>query len=306
MKSENTSNITILIVDDMELNLQLILDYLHDTPYTFHTARDGVEAWQLLIRNHNTYSAVLLDRVMPKLDGMAVLKMMKSHEDLKQIPVIFQTSMTKEKNIIEGIQAGAYHYLAKPFKKKILKAILKSAISEYTQHITLNKQAAEITNAVTFLKSGSFQFRTLEEGRKVSTLMSNIGPGLDSAVVGIWELIANAVEHGNLGIKYEEKSVLNENDQWENEVRRRLMLPENADKKVTLEVKRNVRAVQFTIQDQGSGFDWESYMDFCPDRVFDNHGRGIAMANNFSFDSLTYKGNGNRVVATVKCPAKKA
>lgn len=298
----DTSYTTVLVVDDLQVNVELILGYLKETRYTFHTAKDGREAWNLLVKYPQTYSAVLLDRVMPKLDGLGVLKMMKSHQDLRQIPVIFQTSMTRERDIIEGIQAGAYYYLAKPFKKKILKAIVKSAVNDFEQYRSLTKQAVEITNAVTLLKTGKFVFRTLEEGRKLSTLMGSICPGLDMSVVGIWELIVNAVEHGNLGIAYKEKSRLNENDQWEVEVSRRLQLPENVSKTVTLEVERETDIIRFTIQDQGGGFDWRSYMDFSPERAFDSHGRGIAMANHFSFDKIEYQGCGNRVKATVKCP----
>ncbi|MCP4219209.1 MAG: ATP-binding protein, partial [bacterium] len=69
------------------------------------------------------------------------------------------------------------------------------------------------------------------------------------------------------------------------------------------EIEQTGDEIRFTIKDQGKGFDLESYMDFSPDRVFDNHGRGIAMANKFSFDRLEYEGCGNRVMAVVKCPS---
>ena len=58
-----------------------------------------------------------------------------------------------------------------------------------------------------------------------------------------------------------------------------------------------------TIIDQGPGFDWAGYLEFSPDRVFDLHGRGIAMSRSMSFDSLEYLGTGNTVVTTVALPA---
>ena len=58
-----------------------------------------------------------------------------------------------------------------------------------------------------------------------------------------------------------------------------------------------------TIADQGQGFDWQSYVEFSPERVFDLHGRGIAMSKALSFDSLEYCGNGSKVIATVRYPA---
>ena len=296
---------TLLVVDDQDISIEIILGCLKDSNYTLHTARDGEEAWKLLSESPGTYSAVLLDRLMPHLDGLSVLKKMKSHQDLKQIPVIFQTSLTKEEEIIEGIEAGAYYYLKKPLEKKILKVIVKAAVSEYEQYKSLFKQALEMADAVRFLRTGEFEFRTLEEGNKLATLAANLCPESKMIVVGLWELIENAVEHGNLGISYEEKSRLNDNDHLEAEIRRLLLLPENASKVVTLAVEKTEDEIHFTIQDQGDGFDWELYMDFSPERVFDSHGRGIAVANNFGFDCIEYQGCGNRVLAVVKCPSTK-
>ncbi|MCP4220408.1 MAG: response regulator, partial [bacterium] len=258
---------TVLVVDDQEYSIKIILGFLKDTTYNFHTARDGNEAWKILTESPNIYSAVLLDRLMPGLDGLGVLENMKAHQDLKQEPVIFQTSLTEEHEIIEGINAGAYHYLAKPLKKKILKAVVKSAVSDYEHHNTLSRQAREMEDAITFMESGRFSFRTLAEGHKLSTLIGGIFGESDQAIVGLWELIANAVEHGNLGITYDEKSKLNEDEQLEAEIERRFLLPEYANKKVTFEIEQTGDEIRFTIQDQGKGFDWESYMDFSPDRA---------------------------------------
>ena len=293
-------NRSILIVDDQDYSIQIILGFLKNSNYTLHTARDGEEAWKLLSESPVTYSAVLLDRLMPRLDGIGLLK---SHPDLNQIPVIFQTSLTKEDEIIEGIEAGAYYYLNKPLKKNILKTIVKAAVSDYELHRSLAKQALEMTDVLRFLKNGEFEFRTLEEGNQLAMQLAGYCNESETVVVGLWELIVNAIEHGNLGISYEEKSRLNENEQLETEINRLLDLPENMSKRVTIKVEKTVDEIHFTIQDQGEGFDWESYMNFSPKRVFDSHGRGIAMANNFYFDHIEYQGSGNRVLAVVKCPS---
>jgi CheY-like chemotaxis protein len=300
MKEENE---TILAVDDHYANLILIRDFLKDSAYNIHSAQDGDEAWSMLSESPHLYAAVLLDRMMPKMDGLTVLEKMKSHDVLKQIPVIFQTSMKREEEIAEGIRAGAYFYLAKPLKKKILVAIVNAAVYEFKKYRALTKRSVEITDAVRYLKNGCFEFRTLEEGGKLSTLIGSICPGREHVIVGLWELIVNAVEHGNLGIKYEEKSKLNELDQWEIEVKRRLSLPEYASKTVSLQVERKGDEIHFIIQDQGKGFDWKRFMTLSTERAFDNHGRGIAMANTLSFDRIEYQGCGNRVLAVVECPA---
>jgi hypothetical protein len=117
-------------------------------------------------------------------------------------------------------------------------------------------------------------------------------------VTGLWELLINAVEHGNLDISYQEKSALLGSGQWQNEICRRLAAPDYADKQVTVQVELGAREVSYTITDQGHGFDPLPYFEFEPGRATHAHGRGIAMARRLSFSSLEYFGNGNAVRAT--------
>lgn len=63
-------------------------------------------------------------------------------------------------------------------------------------------------------------------------------------------------------------------------------------------------AVQISIQDEGGGFDWEDYLEMQPERAFDNHGRGIALANGTCFETLEYSGNGNKVTVLTACEPK--
>jgi hypothetical protein len=111
--------------------------------------------------------------------------------------------------------------------------------------------------------------------------------------------MTNAVEHGNLGISYDEKTQLNNEGRWQEEVERRLCLPENLGKYALLKLEQGPTELRITIRDQGPGFDWENYLQISPERVFDNHGRGIAMAGAVSFDRIEYRGNGNEVVGFV-------
>ena len=74
--------------------------------------------------------------------------------------------MKQEEEIAEGINAGAYYYLAKPLEKKILVAIVTAAVYEFKQYRSLTKRSIEITDAVRYLKNGCFEFRTLEEGSR--------------------------------------------------------------------------------------------------------------------------------------------
>jgi anti-sigma regulatory factor (Ser/Thr protein kinase) len=117
--------------------------------------------------------------------------------------------------------------------------------------------------------------------------------------MGLMELMLNAIEHGNLGITYDEKTALIREDCLQEEVQRRLELPENADKFASIKFRRDGISLIFVISDQGNGFDWKSYLEMGMERLMDNHGRGIAMSRSISFTQLEYRGKGNIVEATI-------
>ena len=79
-------------------------------------------------------------------------------------------------------------------------------------------------------------------------------------------------------------------------------MSEYAEKYAEVTFVRIPKAIEITITDQGNGFDWQRYVNFEKDRVFDSHGRGIAMAGMLSFDNLQYRGIGNQVVCTIAVP----
>ena len=120
--------------------------------------------------------------------------------------------------------------------------------------------------------------------------------------MGLSEMLLNAVEHGNVGITYEEKTGLMAEGMWEQEVLRRLALPENADKQVHVHYEKTHHEILLSIRDEGPGFDWACYLDLSLERASDSHGRGIAMSKMLSFDEISYLGCGNQVVCKVNLP----
>ncbi|MEN8132346.1 MAG: ATP-binding protein, partial [Pseudomonadota bacterium] len=213
------------------------------------------------------------------------------------IPVIMQTAKASKHDILEGLQAGAYYYLTKPFERTQLLAIVQTAVNDHQRLTSLQTAVAQTNKTLSMMHKGEFKFRTLQEGRDLVSLLANASLEPTRVAIGLSELMINAVEHGNLGISYEEKSRYNAHDNWAYEVERRLSLPENAEKDVILSFERNDRELRFLIRDQGNGFDWQQYIEMSPERAFDTHGRGIAMAKAISFDQLEYRGKGNEVEA---------
>jgi anti-sigma regulatory factor (Ser/Thr protein kinase) len=149
------------------------------------------------------------------------------------------------------------------------------------------------------LQEARFILRTIEQARDLGSMLATACPEPERVVVGLTELLLNAIEHGNLGITYEEKTKLDTRQAWQAEVARRLELPENKPKRVEFLFERLPTEIRFTIRDEGDGFEWRRFLQIDPRRAFDTHGRGIVMARAYSFTSVDYSEAGNEVVARV-------
>lgn len=294
----------ILIVDDEDLNLEIIKEYLIDTgkDYDIHEAHDGDEAWAKLQQydGEEEFDVVLLDRMMPGMNGMDVLHKMNEHISLSHIPVILQTARASSQDVLEGMMAGAFYYLTKPYSESMLLSVVNRAVKDRSLYKKLQNEINSMEGVLGLLQHGVFNFRTLTEARNLSALISNSFPVPTRVLSGLQELMVNAVEHGNLGITYEQKSFYNDAGSWEVEVENRLNSDQYRDKYAVLTLNHDDSLITVTIQDQGKGFDWKNFLDFEPNRIMDNHGRGIAIANKISFDHLEYSDSGRRVTVSVK------
>src|SRR5687767_9096739 len=101
----------ILIVDDSRLDQRLLQVHLAQSGFVLTFANDGVEAMELLEQKPLRFDVVLLDRSMPRMNGMEVLTRIKAAPRLRALPVILQTAAADRDQVIEGIRAGAYYYL---------------------------------------------------------------------------------------------------------------------------------------------------------------------------------------------------
>ena len=160
------------------------------------------------------------------------------------------------------------------------------------------KEITKIQSALRLISDARFCFRTLAEAENISIFVSELFSESTNIQRGLAELMINAVEHGNLGITYEEKSKLVMDGSWLDEIERRLTLPKNADKFAQLTLKQYNGMVSITIEDCGQGFDWQKYMKLRPDHIDAPNGRGIAIAKISCFDSLEFMDPGNSVVCT--------
>jgi CheY-like chemotaxis protein len=289
----------ILVVDDEPVNLEILVENLRGEGYETTSAAAGEEAWQIISTAPERFDVILLDRMMPDIDGIEVLRRIKANSVPILAPVIMQTAMSEAADIADGVRAGAFYYLTKPFAAETLLAIVAAAVKDHRQRVDLAREARQAVHTLRCLNRAEFIFRSPGEVRDIATLVANVIADPGRVVLGLTELMLNAVEHGNLAITYDEKSQLIRTDGLRDEIERRLNMPGYSTRKALLSVERMDGEVRFMIRDEGSGFDWQQYLEMNADRAFDTHGRGIAMSKMISFDRLEYRGAGNEVLAIV-------
>lgn len=294
----------ILVVDDEAINIELIKEHLSEIDYRVSLARDGQEAINMLEANPEDFDVILLDRKLPKLNGMEVMERISANPILKRCPVILQTSMTSKNEIIEGMNAGAFYYLAKPFEGDMLLSIVNAALRDRTNQQALREEIEKSTRPLKNLRHAEFKFQSLDDVHDLALFIANTCPHPQRIVIALSEILINAVEHGNLGIGYDEKTTLNNEGRWRQEVERRLQLDENKNKYGTLIFTRDESGCHIVVKDEGDGFEWENYINMSADRATDNHGRGIAMAAMLGFDKVEYRGCSNEVALFVKVEAQ--
>ena len=127
---------TILVVDDESRMRKLVKDFLIQKGFSILEAADGEEALQIFEENKNKIGLILLDVMMPKLDGWSVLRQIR--QDSK-VPIIMLTARGEEQDELFGFELGVDEYISKPFSPKILVARVE-AILKRTRKTENNKQ----------------------------------------------------------------------------------------------------------------------------------------------------------------------
>lgn len=155
MNDENQSSI--LMVDDNPQNLQILGNTLKEKGYKLAAARNGAQALAFVKKKQP--DLILLDIMMPEMDGYEVCKRLKQDLDTKSIPVIFLTAKTDTASIVKGFEAGGVDYITKPFVKEVV-------FSRINAHIKLKKaleklEQASITDEMTGVFNRRYAYQVL-------------------------------------------------------------------------------------------------------------------------------------------------
>ena len=141
----------VLIVDDVTKNIQLVANFLKQAGYEINFAVSGEKALKHVEKE--SFDLILLDIMMPEMDGFEACKLLKSNPNTSEIPIVFLTAKTDIDSITKAFQIGGIDYITKPFNKAELLARVKT-------HLTIQKMQYYIKETLRNLtqpKISSFQ-----------------------------------------------------------------------------------------------------------------------------------------------------
>lgn len=135
MQNETEKKQKVLIVDDIPKNIELAANILRTKDYNVTYAKSGLSALQKI--ESIDFDLILLDIMMPEMDGFEVCKKLKESEKTRDIPIIFLTARTETENVVKGLEMGAVDYVTKPFKAEELLARVRT-------HLDIRRKIIEL------------------------------------------------------------------------------------------------------------------------------------------------------------------
>jgi len=142
MLNSNKVPLTILLVDDEPQNLQLLGNVLKKEGYSLEFAMNGDQALKWI--NSQQFALILLDIMMPGIDGYEVCKQIKLNEQTRNIPIIFLTAKTDTASIVKGFELGAVDYVTKPFNVSELLARVKTHLELQSSKEVIKQKNVEL------------------------------------------------------------------------------------------------------------------------------------------------------------------
>lgn len=279
----------VLIVEDDPASRELMEDMIKLEGHDLRTAEEGYQALSLFkeFKPHLVFS----DIQMPKMDGLELLQRIRDISP-KTI-VVMMTAFGCEEYALKALRLRANNYLQKPIRHDDILPLLE-------------KYSALVASADSLQpgKTGEDQQRKFifeNDLSKVSDYVNLLVKGIGQDIlgrdfldvrIGLYELLVNSIEHGNLEISKEEKfNAPNLEELYE----QRRSDPHFADRKITVELTEDDVAYEWLITDEGQGFDCEKVLKK-PDTIRSVEFKGVTLAQ-FHFDMLEFFGKGNQVRA---------
>ncbi|MBF0497687.1 MAG: response regulator, partial [Deltaproteobacteria bacterium] len=263
------------------------------------TASNGLQALEVFRRE--SYPIVLTDVMMPQLNGIELLK-----EIRKIDPLTFVVTMTAHGNenlAITALREGAANYIKKPFALDHIKDVVTRIARTIKQQQRTSPDRSAVVQEWMVLEIKNDLDKIFGVVNQALSCASNIVKveELSGLSIGLYEIILNAMEHGNLEINFDEKTRLIETNTYLDAITERKSYAAFCSRTVKVISHINRTRIKVIVKDNGPGFDWRSKIgeleEMDPMELL-NHGRGILLAR-INFDEIRYNDAGN-VVTLIK------
>jgi len=283
----------ILVIDDEKPLRDLLKIALTEEGYEVIEAKNGIEGVEKF--KELNPDIVITDVNMPEVSGIEVARKIK--EISKDTDVIIMTGYGTEELVIEALRNGASNYIKKPIHLKELYTILDSIILKRETR----KRYEIIKDVVNFEEKKIILDNDLSRvWGVVNQVFFNVPSHIESKSIeglklGLYEIIVNAIEHGNLGITYEQKKEALQKNTYSSLIKERIKQANKQGKKILIFSTLVPEKIVIKVHDQGKGFDISKLPKAHePENLLDSSGRGILLASLY-FDTIDYKEPGNKV-----------
>lgn len=210
MKTEHTEDMTILIIDDDIASLRFLSDYLSRFGFHVLIKKDGKNG--LDVARQKLPALILLDVLMPGLDGYDICRALKADQSTRDIPVLFMSALTETFDKIKGFEAGGVDYITKPFQVEEIRMRINTHLSLRSLQQTLERQNVELQQQITdsqtteqmlqqrnnelFLLNRVTQLfsSSLELDQVLDTLLQEVQHLLDVVSLSFWLIVAEDQE----------------------------------------------------------------------------------------------------------------
>lgn len=306
---------SLLVVDDTPAIIDLAVGLL-SSDYKVRAVTDGAKAIELATANPP--DLVLLDIMMPEMDGYEVCQRLKADPATSHVPVIFVTAKAEAADVVKGLKMGAADYITKPFNPDELLERVHNVVQLVAQQRELSAQLAaherssralgeqlDLAAASARVQAGiqHCEINVATRLTAISDLLAFLHGSyhgvceqydIDDSIMAVCltEAITNAVIHGNLEVP----SSLKQEDwnKFYSLISEREAAPGYGDRKVRLRYERTDEAICIEIEDEGPGFDVSSLPDPDDPAALLTSGRGIMLIRAM-MDTVEWSGSGNTV-----------
>ena len=180
----------ILVVDDTPMNLEVISEALSEAGFEVAIAINGERALKQL--QYSQPSLILLDVMMPGIDGFETCRRLKAWEATRNIPVIFMTALSDVTDKVKGLSLGAVDYISKPFQIEEVLARIKTHLQLRQLSKALEKQTAELITTVEQLKQSQLQLVQSDKMSALGELVAGVAHEINNPITFIRGNITHA------------------------------------------------------------------------------------------------------------------